>query len=105
MSSDRIYGTETEYGLYLLQNQASPSGLFLRGLDYIKDIAYLGTKKVDLAKQFLSISGIYFYNGGYFYCDNSGGEWSYTPEFSSPECRSPKDLVLWEKAGDILFFR
>ena len=50
MSSDRIYGTETEYGLYLLQNQASPSGLFLRGLDYIKDIAYLGTKKVDLAK-------------------------------------------------------
>jgi len=91
----RIYGTETECGLYW--HEIVPDGM-------VFDQNFLDEM---LCCDKFQDSGAHVYfmlNGGGFRKDNPK-EQSYTPEYASPECRSAKDLVRWEKAGEVILNR
>lgn len=85
MSIPKIMGTETEYGIYVGNDKDNPRKLFLIITKIIESCPYY-------FKNF-SNSNIVI-NGGRFYQDHLH------PEFSTPECLSPRDLVIWEKAGE-----
>lgn len=80
---ERIFGTETEFGLYNEQSK-----------DYDPEFVE------KISPQASSID-IFLYNGGRLYREEACRQ-SFTPEYSTPECRSVKDLVCWEKAGEII---
>ena len=119
MTTRRVMGTEVEYGISVAGNAAAnpmysssqvvnayaaamlgrdqrPRWDFeeenplrdARGFDLSREVAAPGTEdEVGLANVILT-------NGARLYVDHAH------PEFSTPECTNPRDIVLWDKAGE-----
>lgn len=92
---ERIFGTECEYApTYHLKDNARIARLDEEELhDHLKGLSLmlfssLNRKGYPMAGEFLG-------NGGRLYVDRGGH-----PEYATPECRSIKDLIVYEKAGD-----
>ena len=96
----RIFGTECEYALFHnpSAHPADSGGRSekLRGearARHFKELA--GLLVSALHGEGRSVAGEFLGNGGRFYIDRGNH-----PEYATPECRSVKDLVAHEKAGD-----
>jgi proteasome accessory factor A len=67
----------------------------LRGFDLARDLAdptLLTDEEVGLANVILP-------NGARLYVDHAH------PEYSTPECTNPRDVLLWDKAGEVIMDR
>lgn len=99
---DRIYGTETEYGLYW---NGLKTDIF-KAID--KDFARKILDFDRFSSKLLCDYGIasknytFLKNGGLIKKDNLMSSDDCTPEYATPECRSALDAVCWEKAGEII---
>ncbi len=80
----RIYGIETEYGIIF-----TPEGR--RTLTVEKAICFL-FEKLNTTKHFLTV---FLENGARFYQDTGCH-----PEYATPECASPRQVILYDKAGE-----
>lgn len=80
----RIYGVEIEYGI-IFTSQGRKT------LPVEKIVRYLFEELVT-TEGFLNV---FLENGARFYQDTG-----YHPEYATPECTNPVDLVRYEKAGD-----
>lgn len=83
----RYYGIETEYACMV----RTPSG-----------VAQSNGAIRDLFRVFFdegSIYGVWLENGGLFYQDGAH------PEYCTPECLTPRQLAVWDAAGDIFLHR
>jgi proteasome accessory factor A len=94
---ERIFGTECEYApTYQSKDNTKIAWMSEEELlDHLKGLSVmlfssLKRKKYPMAGEFLG-------NGGRLYIDRGGH-----PEYATPECRSIKDLIAYEKAGDRL---
>src|SRR3989344_8171103 len=97
---DRIYGTETEYGLYWKGGKADIFSVindnFARAILDCHDL-------FDFKEFFfIRLNEIFLQNGGMIKKDNTDGQNDCTPEYATPECRSARDAVCWEKAGEAI---
>ena len=120
MSVRRVMGTETEYGISVQgQPTANPmvassqvvnayAGSTLkarrarwdfeeesplrdaRGFDMSREIA----DPSQLTDEDLGLANVILTNGARLYVDHAH------PEYSTPECTNPRDVVLWDKAGE-----
>ncbi len=92
---DRIYGTETEYGLYWKGEKMDIFNVVNK--DFTRTIFYLDSNLTSFTMLFLK-------NGSMIKKDNLGGDGynDCTPEYATPECRSARDAVCWEKAGEAI---
>lgn len=81
----RIVGIETEYG--------TSSAWLLKGNEerHYGNIEDFFNGRAGYSAQFLQ-------NGGRFYKDNVGDH----PEYATPECLSPRDAVIYDKAGELI---
>lgn len=97
---DRIYGTETEYGLYWKGGKIDIFSVmcesFARTILDFNDLFDFN----DLP--FTRLNEIYLQNGGMIKKDNIDERNDCTPEYATPECRSARDAVCWEKAGEVI---
>lgn len=92
---NRIFGTECEYAL-LYSSDAKPDTKLLSGgalLDHMKSLTPFLVS--SLCPQGYAVAGEFLGNGGRFYIDRGGH-----PEYATPECRTLKDLVAYEIAGN-----
>ncbi|MCP4004025.1 MAG: proteasome accessory factor PafA2 family protein [bacterium] len=80
----RIYGLETEYGIIF-----TPEGR--KTLPVEKAIRFLFEKLIT-TEHFLNV---FLENGARFYQDTGCH-----PEYATPECASPRDLVIFDRAGE-----
>ena len=80
----RIYGVETEYGIIF-----TPEGRTTLPLE--KAIRFLFEKLIT-TEHFLNV---FLENGARFYQDTGGH-----PEYATPECASPRQVILYDKAGE-----
>ena len=80
----RIYGLETEYGIIF-----TPEGR--KTLPVEKAIRFL-FEKLTTTEHFLNV---FLENGARFYQDTGCH-----PEYATPECASPRDLVVFDRAGE-----
>jgi proteasome accessory factor A len=80
----RIYGIETEYGIIF-----TPSGR--KTLPVEKAIRFLFEKLIT-TEHFLNV---FLENGARFYQDTGCH-----PEYATPECASPRQVILYDKAGE-----
>jgi proteasome accessory factor PafA2 len=122
MSVWRVMGLETEYGIsvpgqpganaMLISSQvvnayASATSRFrrarwdfeeenplrdARGFDLSRDLADAG----QLTDEDVGLANLILTNGARLYVDHAH------PEYSSPECTNPRDLVAWDKAGEAI---
>ena len=120
MSVRRVMGTETEFGISVLgQPTANPmvassqvvnayatSNLRARrarwdfeeesplrdarGFDMSREVA----DPTQLTDEDLGLANVILTNGARLYVDHAH------PEYSSPECTNPRDVVKWDKAGE-----
>ena len=92
---ERIYGTECEYAL-CYQSEDKETMSQLAGEDLLEYQKGLTTYLLcSLRDKGCPLAGEFLGNGGRFYMDRGGH-----PEYATPECRSVRDLVAHEKAGD-----
>ena len=85
----RIYGLETEYGITCVlkgQRRLSPD----------EAARYLFRSVVQWGRS----SNVFMENGGRLYLDVGSH-----PEFATPECDSPLEVVLYDKAGETILQR
>ena len=80
----RIYGLENEFGISFTANGR-------RSLPSEKVVRYLFEKLIT-TEGFLNV---FLENGARFYLDTGCH-----PEYATPECASPQDVVVYDKAGD-----
>lgn len=80
----RIYGLESEYGIIFTSNGR-------KTLPVEKVVRYLFEQLVT-TEGFLNV---FLENGARFYQDTG-----YHPEYATPECTNPLDLVRYDKAGE-----
>ena len=80
----RIFGVEIEYGI-IFASQGRKT------LPVEKIVRYLFEQLVT-TEGFLNV---FLENGARFYQDTG-----YHPEYATPECTNPLDLLRYEKAGD-----
>lgn len=91
----RILGTESEYGLLYSPGDKSESSE-LEGEVLLERMKALSSLLVaGLQSKGMPHAGEFLGNGGRFYVDQGGH-----PEYATPECKSVRDLVTHEKAGD-----
>ena len=81
----RIYGIETEYGIIF-----TPEGR--KTLPVEKAIRFLFEKLIT-TEHFLNV---FLENGARFYQDTGCH-----PEYATPECISPSQLIIYDKAGEM----
>ncbi len=93
----RIFGTESEYAPFDRDQTATPQApLSNRG--WSENQAKMGAILIEsLQGCRCPLAGEFLGNGGRLYLDRGGH-----PEYATPECRTVKDLVAHEKAGDVL---
>lgn len=92
---ERIFGTECEYAL-CYQSGDREAIIQLEGEDLLEYAKGLTTFLLcSLREKGCPLAGEFLGNGGRFYMDRGGH-----PEYATPECRSVRDLVAHEKAGD-----
>ncbi|MGA8210696.1 MAG: depupylase/deamidase Dop [Nocardioidaceae bacterium] len=120
MSVRRIMGTETEFGISV-QGQPTANPMVAssqvvnayatstlrarrarwdfeeesplrdaRGFDMSRDVA----DPSQLTDEDLGLANVILTNGARLYVDHAH------PEYSTPECTNPRDVVLWDKAGE-----
>ena len=80
----RIYGIETEFGIIF-----TPEGR--KTLPVEKAIRFLFEKLIT-TEHFLNV---FLENGARFYQDTGCH-----PEYATPECASPRQLIVYDKAGE-----
>ena len=80
----RIYGIETEYGIIF-----TPEGR--KTLPVEKAIRFLFEKLIT-TEHFLNV---FLENGARFYQDTGCH-----PEYATPECASPGQLIIYDKSGE-----
>src|SRR3954449_6823273 len=120
MSVRRVMGTETEFGISVAgQPQANPMVASshvvnayamstlrarrarwdfeeesplrdARGFDVSREVA----DPTQLTDEDLGLANVILTNGARLYVDHAH------PEYSTPECTNPRDVVLWDKAGE-----
>jgi proteasome accessory factor A len=125
VSVRRVQGSEVEYGIavqgqpranpmvtstHLVNAYAAAHGLTrrarwdfeeesplrdARGFDLSRDAA----DPTQLTDEDLGLANIILTNGARLYVDHAH------PEYSSPECTNPRDVALWEKAGELVMGR
>jgi Pup amidohydrolase len=120
MSVRRVMGTETEFGISV-QGQPAANPMVAssqvvnayasatlkarrarwdfeeesplrdaRGFDMSREVA----DPTQLTDEDLGLANVILTNGARLYVDHAH------PEYSTPECTSPRDIVLWDKAGE-----
>ena len=122
MSVRRVMGTETEFGISVAgQPQANPMVASshvvnayamstlrarrarwdfeeesplrdARGFDMSREVA----DPAQLTDEDLGLANVILTNGARLYVDHAH------PEYSTPECTNPRDVVLWDKAGEVV---
>ena len=121
MSVWRVMGTETEYGIIvpgnpganamLISSQivnayAQPSAVRnrrprwdfeeenplrdARGFDLAREVA----DATQLTDEDVGLANVILTNGARFYVDHAH------PEYSGPECTNPRDILIWDRAGE-----
>ncbi|MGQ0844373.1 MAG: depupylase/deamidase Dop [Sporichthyaceae bacterium] len=63
-----------------------------RGFDLARDLA----DSSQLTDEDVGLANVILTNGARLYVDHAH------PEYSSPECTNPRDLVAWDKAGELI---
>ena len=119
MSVWRVMGTETEYGSVPGQPSANamltssqivnayangPAAQPRRRWDFEEENPLRDARGFDLARELadpsqltdedLGLANVILPNGSRLYVDHAH------PEYSSPECTNPRDVVVWDKAGE-----
>src|SRR3712207_3857181 len=122
MSVRRVMGTETEFGISVAgQPTANPMVASshvvnayamstlkarrarwdfeeesplrdARGFDVSREVA----DPNQLTDEDLGLANVILTNGARLYVDHAH------PEYSTPECTNPRDVVLWDKAGEVI---
>lgn len=125
MSVRRVQGSEVEYGIivqgqpsanpmvastHVVNSYAAANGLTRRAQwDFEEETPLRDARGFDMSREHadpsqltdedLGLANIILTNGARLYVDHAH------PEYSSPECLSPRDVLLWEKAGEIVMRR
>ncbi|MDQ6641238.1 MAG: proteasome accessory factor PafA2 [Actinomycetota bacterium] len=120
MSARRVMGTETEFGISVVgQPLANPMVASSRVVnayasstlrarrarwDFEEESPLRDARGFDMSRQVadpsqltdedLGLANVILTNGARLYVDHAH------PEYSSPECTNPRDVVLWDKAGE-----
>jgi proteasome accessory factor PafA2 len=120
MSVRRVMGTETEYGISVSgQPMANPmvassqvvnayASATLRARrarwDFEEESPLRDARGFDMSREVadasqltdedLGLANVILTNGARLYVDHAH------PEYSTPECTNPRDVVLWDKAGE-----
>ncbi len=105
MAMDRVMGIETEYGIsrrsasskkiYDKQNQISDTrGVITCYVAVPVKWDYSGEAELPKERRAETIDNALLPNGSRFYDDHGH------PELSTPECRTPRQLVVYDKAGE-----
>lgn len=112
MSTAKVLGIETEYGIVtrgldisamtassLLVNAYSDDGLALRAWDFGAERPSMDARdgwrpEADYPEVEILMSNSVLSNGARYYVDHAH------PEMSTPECSSPLEVVLYDRAGE-----
>lgn len=112
MAISKICGIETEYGIFvtgadvtpmlassLLVNAYSEDGLGLRAWDFAKEQPSMDARhgwdpQADYPEVEVLMANSVLTNGSRFYVDHAH------PEVSTPECLTPSEAVLYDRAGE-----
>jgi len=125
MSVHRVMGTEVEYGISV-QGQPTANPMLAstqvvnawanagararrarwdfeeesplrdaRGFELSRDLA----DSTQLTDEDLGLANVILTNGARLYVDHAH------PEYSTPECTNPRDVVVWDKAGELVMHR
>ena len=120
MSVRRVMGTETEFGISVVgQPMANPMVASSRVVnayagssrrarrarwDFEEESPLRDARGFDMSRQVadasqltdedLGLANVILTNGARLYVDHAH------PEYSTPECTTPRDIVLWDKAGE-----
>ena len=92
---ERIFGTECEYAPTYHSKDSTKIAWMSEEelLDHLKGLSVMLFS--SLKRKGYPMAGEFLGNGGRLYIDRGGH-----PEYATPECRSIKDLIAYEKAGD-----
>ncbi|MDQ3646576.1 MAG: proteasome accessory factor PafA2, partial [Actinomycetota bacterium] len=122
MTVRRIMGTETEFGISVLgtpsANPMLTSSQVVNGYaamsarsrrarwDFEEENPLRDARGFDLSRTLadpsqltdedVGLANLILTNGARLYVDHAH------PEYSTPECTNPRDIVLWDKAGDTI---
>lgn len=125
MTVRRVQGSEVEYGIavqgqphanpmvastHVVNSYAAANGLTRRARwDFEEESPLRDARGFDLSRESadtsqltdedLGLANIILGNGARLYVDHAH------PEYSSPEVTSPRDVVLWERAGELVMRR
>lgn len=125
MTVRRVQGSEVEYGIavqgqpnanpmvastHVVNSYAAAHGLTRRARwDFEEESPLRDARGFDLSREVadptqltdedLGLANIILTNGARLYVDHAH------PEYSSPEVTSPRDVVVWEKAGELVMRR
>ena len=90
MPTQKIMGTETEYNIYSDKEEPSADGAVNLMINVLK------REPLGLDKRTATPTRCFLSNGGLIYKDMGA------PEYCTPECPSPRDLVIFDKAGELI---
>ncbi len=122
MTVRRIMGTETEFGIHVLGTPSANPMLTSSQLvnayastsqrsrrarwDFEEESPLRDARGFDLSRgaadpsqltdEEIGLANLILTNGARLYVDHAH------PEYSSPECTNPRDIVLWDKAGELI---
>ena len=122
MSVRRIMGTETEFGIHVLGTPSANPMLTSSQLvnayastaqrsrrarwDFEEESPLRDARGFDLSRsaadpsqltdEEIGLANLILTNGARLYVDHAH------PEYSTPECTNPRDIVLWDKAGELI---
>ncbi len=122
MTVRRIMGTETEFGIHVLGTPSANPMLTSSQLvnayasssqrsrrarwDFEEESPLRDARGFDLSRgaadpsqltdEDVGLANLILTNGARLYVDHAH------PEYSTPECTNPRDIVLWDKAGELI---
>src|SRR5215210_259106 len=122
MSVRRVQGSEVEYGIavkgqphanpmvastHVVNSYAAAHGLTRRACwDFEEENPLRDARGFDLSREAadpsqltdedLGLANVILTNGARLYVDHAH------PEYSTPECTNPRDVVKWDKAGELV---